>query len=653
MPTNGGGSQFLRPRRWVWPLSLLIVVVVFWSVFLGQAEKSVFGRVPILDEVYFLDRAGDPGSEPYFVSPLYPRLIGMTGSGGHEPADRVFEPAELRGIRIFQIGCWLGVIILLRLIAGRAGGPDPSSGWKREFWLWLPSILFAFYRPAAVYTVSVLLELPLLFLVTLGVYLLTRLRDENEATAGLGWMVFAALGMVTGMAALLRGTALLLLIPAIWLAIRGARGGRDRGIRILVLAGACAMMLAPPVLHNSRQAGRLVGPTLNAGVNFYIGNGPDANGFYVAAVPGDWRHDPAGRRYLAERLEILPPSLAEADSIWAREAWLVIRDHPVRTVGLWWKKVWLHLQGWEIDQLTPLARWRQAAPALTWMVVPYALLVVLGAAGLVGTWSRTSVRRWGAVLAVLVAGQSVFFVVSRYRLVLVPILCLLAVVGLREILRRSRPAMVAACLAALVVIPWGLASTRDMWRSQAVANEALRWAEIATATDGAEARQNAENLYRESVAGRPAGPAPWLGLAALLVQRGDIEEATHILEEGAAAAVRNLEINRSLLALLLEQGRQPEALDLTARILADHPRDADTLHNRAVLLAENNRADEAKAVSLALIDAHPSDVRGYIDLGVILARSGRRDEARVVFQQGLKVLPDHPQLQQNLELLDR
>ena len=45
---------------------------------LPQAERSVFGRVPILDEVYYLDRAAELRGplafppEPFFMSPLYP-----------------------------------------------------------------------------------------------------------------------------------------------------------------------------------------------------------------------------------------------------------------------------------------------------------------------------------------------------------------------------------------------------------------------------------------------------------------------------------------------------------------------------------------------------------------------------------------------------
>jgi len=242
--------------RWIWPLAILVAALIFWTVFLGQAEESVFGRVPILDEVYYLDQAAawisDPSlpPEPFFVSPLYPLLIVLAGSGESVPDSRVFPPDQLRGIRIFQIGCWLGVVILLRLIAGRVLGRDMEPGWEKELLVWLPAVLFALYLPAAVYTMSILLELPLVLLITTAVYLMTCLvdRPRKDRVFGRGMVLPLALGVVLGLAGLLRGTVLLLLVPALVVAAGKAGGyaaGRwDRFGRALLMLGAVLVVLS-------------------------------------------------------------------------------------------------------------------------------------------------------------------------------------------------------------------------------------------------------------------------------------------------------------------------------------------------------------------------------------------------------------------------
>jgi hypothetical protein len=659
MGRAGGFPSFRPTRLWIWPALLILATLSFWVLFLGQAEKSVFGRVPILDEVYYLDRAaawtGDATSpgEAFFVSPLYPLMISWAGGGDPVQSDRVIPPDRLRGVRLWQIGCWCGVLVLLRLTAGRILGQahrDRAAGLLP----WLPSLLFALYMPAAVYAVSILLELPLVLLVSAAVYLMVLGQGPGDTRRHL--LLAASTGLVIGLAGLLRGTALVLVLPAAVVYFQAARRGKTRFGGVLLLAAVAGLVQVPAVTHNSRLAGRLAPPTLNAGVNLYIGNGTRANGFYVAVVPGDWRRDPAGREFLGERMGTPPPSLAEADGIWRREAVQSMKDDPGRAAALWARKVWLHLQGWEIDQLTPLDRWRQAAPALGLLPVPFALLVVLGLGGVVAKWSDPRVRVIGAALVLLVAFQSLFFVVSRYRLVLVPLLCLLTTGGVVELLKRNRRIWVACGVAVVLAVPWGLGETRELWAAQGMANEARRWAEIGLADESSAALDRAEELYTAAVAGlsgRDGGPAPWLGLASLKAARGATGEAVEILREGARNTSGHLSIHKALLAQHLENGDRAQALDLTATILADHPRDADTLHNRTILLAERNEVAAAAAAARLLVAYHPDDPRGYVDLGIILARAGRQQEARAVFEKGLAAVPGHPDLLENLAILDR
>ena len=162
-------------------------------------------------------------------------------------------------------------------------------------------------------------------------------------------------------------------------------------------------------------------------------------------------------------------------------------DEPGRALALFARKLWLHLQSWEIDQLLPLgggtngngtdSGWTRGVPILGLLVVPYGLLVVLGLTGLVVTWRDwPAVRRLAVGLASLMAIQSVFFVVTRYRLVLVPILCLGAAAGVAALARpwpeRRWGALIvpaaALVLTTLVVQPWD-------WRGSRPAGAIWAW----------------------------------------------------------------------------------------------------------------------------------------------------------------------------------
>lgn len=648
----GGPGRLIRHPR---ALIVAAAVVAFWAVFLPQAERSVFGRVPLLDEAYYLDRAAatPDAREPHYMSPLYPQLIDLAGSSAEAPGARVLAPGRLRGIRLVQIGCWLGIVALLRWQAGRRLAPLVPAGWRRHCVCWVPPLLFALYRPAAVYAVTVLLDIPLTFLVTAFLALAVELAASTPR--GRAWPLALLLGLAVGLAGLLRGTALLLLplgmAAAAWPATRWPR----RAARALIVVAAAAVVLAPAVAHNARAAGRLVGPALNGGVNLYIGNGPEANGFYVAVVPGSWLLDPAGRTFLAERFDRPAVSLAAADSLWADAALRTMREQPLRTAGLWLRKVWLHLQGWEIDQLTTIDGWTRAAPVLRALFVPYALLAVLGLCGLAAAPRLVAGRWWAATLGLLVAVQSVFFVVSRYRLALVPALALLSGLAVaralgegalaRAWLRRQGLVLVPALL---LVVPWGLGDIRRDWRALAAANEALRWAEVGVADRDGAALARAEALYRSALEGGAQGPAPWLGLAMVLHQGGSKAEAEQVLVRGVAATGANLDLLKQLIRVQLDGKRRDEAFPRVLQALATHPRDADLLHWAAVLNEQAGRRDQALAAAREYRRWHPHTPQAYVDLGILLARGGDLAQAAEVFAEGLRIAPGHADLATNL-----
>ena len=655
-------------------IGILLTAGLFWAMLLWQAEDSVFSRAPLLDEIYYLDRAAEVTAgqylhtEPFFMSPLYPLLVAATGAGSDLSEIGTLPRGNLLGIRLLQVACWFGVVILLRRMAGRTFAAAWPPGLKRELVAWFPALLFALYRPAAVFSLSVLLELPLLLLVTLAVELMTP-SGGGRARVRLQGVAFGAiLGSIIGLAALLRGTALLILpiaVLAVWFEAAES-GQRRRGL--IALALSVLIVLAPAAIHNSLQAGRPAGPTLNGGLNLFIGNGPQANGLYMNLLPGDWRRDPAGTAHQVRKTGSQEVTVPEADALWYQDTVEAARRDPLRVLRLYQKKIWLHFQGWEIDQLVPLAGWTEEAPLLRALIVPWRVIVVLGLAGLglllarggsFDWYSGRAIRIWIGVLLVLVLGQSLFFVTSRYRLVLAPVLCLLAGAGLTVWLDRAasslRPRMfvgAAGILALVLSQPWGLGPVRELWTAQALANQAHRWALLGEAEASMAANSRAEELYIQALAGPATQAEWWLALSLVQIGLGDDSGAEATLDEGADQHPDNLEIQRTLLGLLLEQARSDEALTRAETLLAGHPEDVDTLHNYTILLARAGRKAEALESASQLISSHPEDPRGYVDRGILLARSGRIEEARIIFEQGLTVLPGHPDLEKNLSVLN-
>ena len=278
---------------------------------------------------------------------------------------------------------------------------------------------------------------------------------------------------------------------------------------------------------------------------------------------------------------------------------------------------------------------------------------VCGLAGLwlSGWWRNRHLWPWVLGLAVLVAVQSLFFVVSRYRLVLVPGLCLLGASGV-AFLPQRRPgrwgsATLAIGLAIIVTVPWGLEEAKGLWRSLSLCNEAVRWEWRGSPED----LRAAEELNVAALQHDPTQMVAYRNLARVLVKQEQPERAERILAVGSLQVPRPQYVERDLISLLLQGQKLADALPRLATYTRDYPDDSDMLHNYAVLLARSGRQDAAIEAARELMRLEPDDPRGCIDLGVLLARNGRVDEARAVFEEGLRRHPGHEALRHNLDQL--
>jgi len=254
------------------------------------APGEHFGRAPM----YPLFLAG-------IIRAVAPELL-MAPGAATGPAD---EPvAVLRAVRLVQAVLGGGVVGLIAWIAGCAAGARAATA---------SAVLAAVYPPLVWMPAYVLSETlySLLALGCVALLMITRPR---------AWVWMAA-GALAGLAALTR-PALLFFLPLAgpWLWLK-------RGLLpALLVAGACAVAVAPWTARNARVYGRFVLVASEGGITFWTGNNPFAIGEGdLAANPGMKRANLA----LRERHPGLTPE--ELEPVYYREALTFIRAQP----GAW------------------------------------------------------------------------------------------------------------------------------------------------------------------------------------------------------------------------------------------------------------------------------------------------------------------------------
>jgi tetratricopeptide (TPR) repeat protein len=611
----------------------------------GLFYEEVAGK--IVDGTYLQER------KAFDFSPLYVFfLAGVFKALGH----------SLDAVRVVQILLGLGSCALIFRIAGRLLGREAAL-----VALWL----------TAAYVPFIHFEMQLLG-ITLGVFLMLLSLELVLAAADPPRpRLLVPAGLCLGLASLSAPTLLVLGAPvAAWMAMR-----RQGGARIALFVGSLLLGILPATIWNYRATGELVLVSSQGGVNFYIGNNPEAPGYFV--VPPGMEDSLAGinvtgARKIAEAEAKRPLSAREVSRHWSGRALSFIVGNPIAAARLFLRKVFLFVNRYEtpldLDQQT----FREYLPLLGWPLLSFGVVSVLGGLGVALAASRRDPQR-DALLLMMLATYALavvaFFVSDRYRLPAVPLLILLAASALQwggERVRAGQSGRVvsAATLALLVGVfvvyaPVGFEGSRASIYFN-VAQGHLRQ------NDLARARVELEKCVQQD----PAWLEARYKLALAHHELGDHDRALEEVDVVVARAPRSPEARLLKGKVLLRKGlprlaarELEEALSLSpenseatsARQEAERAPVPATAQRIAALGDDGWRRMESQQFASAiasfeeLLALAPADKaareKALAGMGFSYARQGRIDLAIRVFTDAAAVSPDNPIVQKNLALL--
>lgn len=593
---------------------LLIVFVVALAMRLadvwGQAHENPYFHEPTMDEgmhhqwAQQIASGEGLGDKPYFRAPLYYLLLG----GLYAIAGPNTALAHLCGALLGSATCVL-VALLGLLLANRATGL-------------LAGLLTAVYWPLVFFD-NLLLTVGLeIFLnVALLVLLLLALRRRQL-------LLFAAAGVVWGLAALTRPNVLAL-APAIaaWIALAAAGWSWRRRIGAIAITGAAALLTILPVtIRNRVVGGEWVLIATNAGVNFYIGNNPLADG-EAAIVPGtrrDWQGGYEDTHRFAEAAAGRPLSEREVSEYWFQRGLAWIRAEPGAWLRLTWHKLRLFWSGYEISNNLPVWFFARLSP-LSWLYwLSFTVVAPLGLAGLM-LLRRHEWRVWSLPILYLVVTMAtvvIFFAPARYRLPVVPILILLAAFGLVrlvEVVRRRRWGRLSlygllVIAAAMFVIsnPPDHVDARKADTGQGHAMLGLWF--LQNSREAPELLLAAREHLSDAVALRPYDARVRMLLGGVLYELGQVDAANAQFDAALATAPDEFENQFAYAMMQRMQGRSDAAIAALERSLALQPEQVEAHAHLGELLAAQGRDAAAAAAFRAALRRAPDDARALAGL---------------------------------------
>jgi 4-amino-4-deoxy-L-arabinose transferase-like glycosyltransferase len=582
MKQNPKTNNRLNRAERIFLLCVVLLALAVRIAYHYEMRGNVLVEYLQLDE-QFHDRwaraiaAGDViGSEVFFRAPLYPYLLGaLYAVVGHAP-EVVRLLQHLLGVLTVVL-----VYILSRTLFGRRSAVPAS-------------LLAATYAVMISFEGRLLFDFPLAFLVLLWLTLVVVLADRRS------WQTYALLGFLFGMICIMRPTFLALAPPLfayiIWMHVKGKAS-------IPALASALVVAFLVPILivtaRNALVGGDFVLVAAQGGINFYIGNNPQADG-YSSSVPeaGGLAWENRHVEYIAGRDAGRVPKQSEVSAYWFARGMEFVRTEPMAFAQLLLKKSYLFWSHHEIANNLSYYAFARASTVLKMLPVGFWLVGPLGIAGAFLGWREPRARILVLFLALYCLITILFFVCDRFRLPVVPVLCVFAGCAVQQIV--------------------GAVRTRQ-WRNLARTGLTIAAGTILVNTS-----------FVEIHTGKVPEEAGTIALAAL--ESGDLAVAAEEFDRIAAADPQNFGARVNQGVALWGMGRIPEALSAFHRGIGGDAYLA--LLNIAHLHFNLQQTDSALVYAGRAIEARPYAPGGYIIAAKALLVQQKTGDAIAVLLAG-------------------
>ena len=456
-------------RPWLdrpfWPYVLVGLTVLLRLAHIWNSRHNPTFWAPAVDPAWYDQAAqrilaGDWGPFPLFRAPVYPTLLAMVyGLFGRD-----LLAARLLNV-VFQ-----GVTVWAVWRIGRSYF-SPRVGL-------VAALLFALNGMGIYFAAEIVPPSAEMLAAVLAAWALLRLsRDQH-------WVALAVAGLAWGAAAITRPNFVVLFplmaLAALFLTgsialrprfrVEVARAMRE----LLIWAAAAALPILPVTMANWLNGQEFVLIASQGGVNFWIGNNPEAKGA-MSILPGygaAWTMADAE----AEAAAALGhrPGSGELSRYYYAKGWNFLKSQPGQAIRFMIRKTLLFFNRFEISNNKHIAYFAALSPWLPGLIwLNFGLLVPLGLLGTWVLWRLTQTKVLLGLILLYMVSVVLFFVAARFRMPTVPWFCLLAAGGavwLWEMLRVRAKARQLAPLLLLVpgialayMNPWDIAEAPVGW----------------------------------------------------------------------------------------------------------------------------------------------------------------------------------------------
>lgn len=442
------------------------------------------------------------GREAFFRAPLYIYILG----GIHAVFGHSLLAARIFGHICGLLGIFITWKISLRLFSRRTAI--------------VAALIHALYPIAIYFESELLVDSFFTLLVELSLWLFLRACDGKNVR------IYIAAGLFAGLAAITR-PVILALIPLylIWIFItmeNKSAALRTAGLYLI----AVVLVISPITFRNLIISDDFVLISSSGGINFYIGNNEDADG-YSASMPPPLGHSWQIKdiQFLAEKEAGREMKASEISQFYYRKGLNWIIQNKIDFIKLYLSKLYLTINNLEISNNRNLPLFFGSNPILRYNPVKFGIIISLAVLGIAFLLINGQMDRWRLLLVLFAAGYiliiSLFFINARFRLPIIPFLIILSGYGLTELYDSARKRLFSHKLIIPLLMGVGMYSLSHAGVSQVRENDItgglFNQANYYLYSDKPD---RAINLYRQLLSINPGYPDANLNLGVSFMKNG-------------------------------------------------------------------------------------------------------------------------------------
>lgn len=498
---------------------LLVGLICYFLLISQYIRLSPYAHIPILDARSYwqlaLDVAhsGKPLSSLTHSAPLYPLFL--------IACVYLFGP-NIYAVYVVQLSLALMTVLLIHQLWRQLF--SPLHGF-------IAALLSLFSLPFVYYISKLLPEVLAIFILTgfLAIYTHPELVDKP------GGLIL--LGLVAGLAILVRSQFIAVVLPL--LAIlpfyrKPDPPTRSYRWRVPIVSACLLAALMPIGLYNYHHTGGFYVTAPNGGITFYEGNNAEATGTY-SSIPGisdDVNLQLKDMVAVASSHLGRPVTVWEADRYFWHKGISYIKHNPADWLKLELRKIILLLNPKETFTIYDIYLERSRyLPSLFFFPIGWGILFPLS---LLGIFDLLFIKKEAMkiLLPLIIAGIAliglllVFFVIDRYRLLLLPVIAGFAAHGGIALSKAWRKRQLPFAIAGSGVLLVGIAAT--LMIKKPIAPGA--WSNLGSILVRLERFSEAEAALDRAIQLEPDNPIVLNNMIAALLYQDKVEKALPLIE---------------------------------------------------------------------------------------------------------------------------